>query len=244
MSGMDAAPAKVALEYAKPLRWHQRRRSRWVLLIVCLAAACFAWRASREPLERFRERWAVWRDVRACLGDAPGPQVVAFESQPSRGAPLQQVDGYVGYVGGRAGRLPIYAYRSLIRPMRYNGDPILFMGARRWSEGRERLVVVRGRMDFPGPVMKFHVTAEIWNVDVPFGRGPARVSVFDGPILVDAPPEGLTTTLRLLAGQADPSDASHFTIRYDNGGQVGVIDGRLCGWPGGGNERIELHLAN
>src|SRR4051812_40981629 len=124
---MDAGPAMVALEYAKPLRWHQRRRLRWALLIISVAAICFAWRAGRQPLERFRERWAVWRDVRACLGDAPGPRVVAFESQPSRGAPLQRVKGYVGYVGGRAGGAPVYADPALIRPARERGNPRPYM---------------------------------------------------------------------------------------------------------------------
>lgn len=33
--------------------------------------------------------------------------------------------------------------------------------------------------------------------------------------------------LRLYAGQADPADASHFTIAYDHDGQTGVIDGWL-----------------
>lgn len=33
--------------------------------------------------------------------------------------------------------------------------------------------------------------------------------------------------LRLYAGQADPADASHFTIAYDLDGQTGVIDGWL-----------------
>lgn len=33
--------------------------------------------------------------------------------------------------------------------------------------------------------------------------------------------------LRVFAGQADPSDASHFTIAYDLDGQPGVIDGWL-----------------
>jgi hypothetical protein len=40
---------------------------------------------------------------------------------------------------------------------------------------------------------------------------------------------------RVFAGQADPNDASHFTIRFELAGQAGLIDGRL-----NNNDRIIL----
>ncbi len=42
--------------------------------------------------------------------------------------------------------------------------------------------------------------------------------------------EGSTTAnLRIFAGQSDPADPSHFTIRYQIWGLEDVIDGRLTG---------------
>jgi hypothetical protein len=43
------------------------------------------------------------------------------------------------------------------------------------------------------------------------------------PVVPNTEPD----TLRLFAGQADPADESHFTIRYELNGQPGLIDGWL-----------------
>src|SRR4051794_13828324 len=104
---MDQGPGTVELEYAKPLRWHQRRWLVWVLLGVSLLSLYVGWRAARGPRERFAQKWVVWRSLRACLADSPGPEVVAFESDPRR---MRKSAGYAAYIGGRSGRLPMYAF--------------------------------------------------------------------------------------------------------------------------------------
>jgi len=75
MSGMDAAPAKVALEYAKPLRWHQRRRSRWVLLIVCLAV--FILVCGHFILRASLAQSSIWLHSKAANGAGPLSQINA-----------------------------------------------------------------------------------------------------------------------------------------------------------------------
>jgi hypothetical protein len=47
----------------------------------------------------------------------------------------------------------------------------------------------------------------VWDVEVMFPTTPPQV--------------------RIYAGQVDPADASHFTIRYEMWGQTDVLDGRL-----------------
>lgn len=64
-----------------------------------------------------------------------------------------------------------------------------------------------------------------------------RICRTDGDILpagdtlsvtsVDAPYQFMLPGLRLYAGQPDPADASHFTIRYESKGSGGTIDGWL-----------------
>jgi hypothetical protein len=244
---MNKGPGTLELEYAKPLRWHQRRWLVWVLLGVSLLALYVGWRAARGPRERFAEKWSVRRDLRACMTDAPGPRVVAFESDPRR---WRKAVGYADYIGGRSGRLPNYAYRSLYRRLNAQNsqprefDPVLFMHARRAPGGPERLVVVQAWLDYPGAVMNVHLSGQIWDVDVPFGSLPFETARFAGPVLSDRPPDGGTTTLRVFAGQVDPQDASHFTIEYDIGGKGGVVDGWLRGATAGQAEKVELKVRN
>ena len=100
--GMDQGPGKVELDYAKPPRWHQRRWLVWALLGASLVALYVGWRTAQGPRKRFAQKWAVWQDLRACMADAPGPEVVAFEGHPRR---MQRPSGYAAYVGGRTGRV-------------------------------------------------------------------------------------------------------------------------------------------
>jgi hypothetical protein len=219
----------------------------WVLLGVSLVALYIGWRAARGPWGRFAQKWSDWRDLRACMTDSPGPEVVAFESEPWR---LRKSAGYAAYLGGRSGRLPMYAYRSMYRRLQspnsspFLFDPFLFLHARQAPGGRERLVVVQGWLEYPGAVMNVHLSGQIWDADVPFGSDPFEAARFAGPVLSDRPPEGGTTTLRVFAGQVDPLDASHFTIEYELYGKRGVVDGWLRGPAAGRGEEVELKVRN
>jgi hypothetical protein len=244
---MNKGPGTLELDYAKPLRWHQRRWLVWVLLAASLVALYVGWRTSLGPRRRFSQKWAVRQNLRACMVDAPGPEVVAFEGHPRS---VQWSPGYAHYVGGRSGRVPMYAYHSTSRrlegqdspPRMY--DPVLFLHARQAPGGPQRLVVVQGWLDYPGAVMNLHLSGQIWSVDVPFGSDPFEVARFAGPVLSDRPPEGGTTTLRVFAGQADPQDASHFTIEYWVDGKRGVVDGWLRAPTAGRAEKVELKVRN
>jgi hypothetical protein len=247
MSVVNAGGGHVELDYAKGIRWHQRRWVVWVVLAVAVAALFFGWRSARGPWERFRPRWAVWRDVRACMDDSPAATVVAFESDPARGRGLRGGRDYAAYLGGRAGRLTRYGYASTGRRLQRRGspylaDPTLFMHARQAPGGPQRFVVVQGWMEFPGPLMNLHLSGQVWDVDVRFGEKPVEVARSAGPVLTDRPSEGSTTTLRVFAGQADAKDASHFTLEYEHGGRRGVIDGWLRAASGGGGDHVELKV--
>ena len=98
-----------------------------------------------------------------------------------------------------------------------------YLHRRRSASGSDRLVVVL-----------FDAGAFIWGDPKPFSAQVLSATFSSQSLLLR--PKALSDSqftfsqdmpLRLFAGQSDPIDQSHFTIKLEAGGRVGVIDGWL-----------------
>jgi hypothetical protein len=97
------------------------------------------------------------------------------------------------------------------------------------KSGRPRLVIVaRDSLAFWPIFSPFNLQATVWE-PATFTTDPAVVPMknpkmwdYNGPGY-DLP----SRDLRFYAGQLDPADPGHFTVRYELEGQPGIVDGRL-----------------
>jgi hypothetical protein len=179
-----------------------------------------------------------------CLSySAPADQVV-FDTEPGQVAHLASDPHYLiaTEIASRR-RTPDWdsflakGFRGVtgLAPLPPN-NPILFMHERKSPNGTVRLVVVErtaGLAEPPLFIAGFDVEAFAiepgrivrpphwlpfaWDIDVAYNPGPHR-------------------DIRIYAGQVDPADASHFTIRYESGGKTNIADGNL-------GDDGEVHLA-
>ena len=221
MTRFDPTAAKQ-LEYAA--RSKSLRRRRMLVLISVTILLCvvtpFAVRYAKMGAERMR----VNRLYRECAAHTPPASQPVWEEDPQR---IKQLRDYalVGSHNGDAAYLVPENWRQLNAAI---GQQIqswgtLFLHERRASaNARPRLVGV----DIAGwsrgsPVVLFARVRTI---------APAAPLRLPQQEKLDHPSVRLATTegfVRLLAGQADANDPSHFTIDYAVGDQPGVIDGWL-----------------
>jgi len=121
-----------------------------------------------------------------------------------------------------------FAARTLIAPAR---APIYFLHERQSPAGHRRLVTVTagGSLThlYNGPPRPILLWEGNYEVLIPSGltTSDCEIAKYDefnvGRTLWHAP------QLRVYAGQPDPNDPAHFTIRYQMWGQEDVLDGRL-----------------
>jgi hypothetical protein len=170
----------------------------------------------------------------ALKADAPAANVLAYEDDPVRAAPLAYTKGYITFIGWdnkrRVGRVPDAWFE--LRLQRWGwwnvtaDKPIIFAHLRKTRSGVERVLVVYAVPSWPknGTHVKVDTlivdaVGDAWN---PPDRWDATSSV---ALSRDGSSHG--NGLRIFAGQADPKDASHFTIEYEIDGVKGVLDGWL-----------------
>ena len=192
------------LDYARPgpRRWLRRA----VILVAVVAVAAVAIRWGRA----WKEHAAILLDQRRCMNyRAPADQVVY---DTPRGA-----DGIAR------------AVKTCVSPPSWSRfadnsylSAVVFLHARTSPSGNRRLVCLEA-----APTLKHSAPSyrPIWSfrILVPHAlKGPAEVLVshFDEPFV-------MVVADRVYAGQADASDASHFTFEYENGGVRKTIDGWL-----------------
>jgi hypothetical protein len=184
---------------------------------------------------------------RRCLSYAPPPGQVVYDDDPEQVATLLSDAAYAAShpaalkgVSAAVYDNPLfrnYLQRSSSHPFRPAG-PAVFMHRRTSPAGNERLVVVQfSAAAAPGaavttppagtPLRRF--------VFRPYPESPATLTRRGAPVLSNFPgdPSGLDLLAapgdrtRVLAGQPDPADPSHFTIDYVHNGVAGTIDGWL-----------------
>jgi len=237
------SPMPIPLEYGTPPR--RDRRVRLVLAIaLALVIVIAGWQFGPT----------LWRGTKAyyiqqqALHYSPSPDLVVFEQATAPMMRLRHEPGYTMYQMGNA--MPSVRYqppqlRNLIQSVSTVSYPdasipncIAFLGELLTPTTHEqRLVFVLwdGLVTKPaGPVRRTIVAYTI----KPRGLlEPLRLTVHLGGFMNTWPTVGaMEASERVFAGQVDPADASHFTIRYQLWGQEDIIDGRM-------NDQFQVLLA-
>jgi len=210
---------------------HAYRKRVWAAGVALFLLAC-----AFVAYEIISEKVQIWREYQACASYvAPVDQVVLTEVPAEAAALLQSGAGYdeVPFSG------PNYLYwrdkeraQLLAPPLNWAlpgwwGECVPFLHARTARDGETSIIVVslraqKQRREDPQRVFElqpFAMEPQSW-------PNPQRVSPESaGGVLTF--PLGGKDVLRVFAGQPDPADPSHFTIRYQINGREGFIDGWL-----------------
>ena len=237
------------LEYAPPPRWHQRRRWRWVMLLLLgtIGAGVYEY---RKPL-RDRAELLYWQHK--CMTFSMGPDEVAYEPDPKEAVrvgklPQRRQPPVLWYFDeipeppGKRAPYTILDPHCLSEYLRrrpslgYFGEALVFLHGRRSPAGHERLVLVwqqyvsHNTQELMGRVVEPKGLFAAMDPPAPSsgGGGLFGPSIPEGPMgpndQVIRVPAG---NLRWFVGQPDPTDDSHFTIRYQRGDRFGTMDGWL-----------------
>jgi hypothetical protein len=196
-------------------------------IVVVVAAGLVIYGGYRAYLLASMRYW----ERRAMRYSAPADRTV-FEEEPAAASQLVAGDA-------RYHRSPMYLAFAGYVPTEFHGlrpiweaDAVAFLGERRAPGSVARIVaavvVVGQAFDERHEVSLYAVAIE------PDALGAVRiVGHTPGALALHAIDRGRRLSdqplLRLYAGQIDSADASHFTIRYELGGQGGAIDGWLRG---------------
>jgi hypothetical protein len=238
----------LPLEYAPaPLRW--RKRVRFILLMLFLIGSAFcAWRWG--PYAWHQSKLLYWQ--RRCINFSQSPDIAVYEEDPAAAATLLKDSSYSPYPLNRVKDPNDQSHRvtaAVFIPLCWNklsalnvnpppfpansiaGSPeaIIFLHERTSPAGHHRLVGVNYGPEattFQPAFLEgynyytFAGTPATWTKPITFARRFFVIDIISGfPI---HPP-----LVRIYAGQPDPNDSSHFTIRYQIWGQEDVLDGRL-----------------
>lgn len=240
MSAVDPTTS-APLGYAAPPPWHRRRRFRRagrVVVLIGLVAAGWRW----GPPAWRHVRLLYWQ--RQCLAYTTPADQVVYDENPVRAATLLKREEYVHHPASAPGRLVAMAREprcwaeairlapnSNLLPGTAGGCPVFFLHERRSPDGTRRLVIVGGVPGSDIPFLRLIRPAGLL-------RQPSvcdRVFHFDLDVELscDVPPP----EFRVFAGQADPADPSHFTIRGEMGGTLVSFDGWLKD-----GDRVDLRI--
>ena len=231
----------LKLDYGAPPR--ASRRIRWIATLLLLVGAIFAgWRWG--PYLWHQGNILYWQSK--CMRYSPPESMVVYEENPTAAAELlnssPQYFAYAIYRGkdwNHPGptvqaaayrpqgwdKLQAVAGLPLINGIGTVNGAIVFLHELVSPGGNHRLVVIEydAQRDCFTPLLINRA-----EVIVPgtWRSGPTRVekpTVWDVEVMFPTTPP----QVRIYAGQVDPADASHFTIRYEMWGQTDVLDGRL-----------------
>lgn len=232
-------PPAHQLDYGqRPHPWIRKRQAVWLGGAILIALTI--WKAPK-----------VWDQVgylylqHECLTYIGPDSQVVYDERPSsmpRPGPVQRWWG-----GGKIGNhvfdadpAPPPPWRRFPMSRARDGVAVLFSHERISPLGHRRLVVVDLRLYRPRLDLLLRVPMA--TVIVPAGlTGEAGLVGINGQF-INSPGfdyDDAEKGLRFYAGQPDPADASHFTIKFEMGGRTGVIDG----WLGDDNGvRMELRI--
>ena len=204
-----------------------------VLATVAVSLGLLAWRW-RGP-----SRWELARDFyleRRCMNYSPRPEQVVFSYQAGKS---RQLDGvtYTGYpacwiklgtANNLARILPAPPGHPLLQKLPTIPLSTLFLHRMKSRAGADYLVEViligtpRGHesLDF--------LAAETYHPGTLF-KGMSRTYGCSGALLRQSKHQSVreAKTITIYAGQLDPADSSHFTVRYTMDGGPGTVEGFL-----------------
>lgn len=243
------SPQTIPLQYAAaPSRW--RRRARKILLATTLLiTTCLLWRYG--PYAWRQSQLLYWQHQ--CMNYSARPDTVVYEEDPHAAAALLRLSPeYAPFTLQRDSDYqkhlpPVQAAkfcpRCLTKLLQRSNlpisqflaqggrlDAVIFLHELTSPCGHRRLVWItyaqRGS-DFTWtflsgyPVWPSVMLPATWKT--PIAYAPYGVYAVSVPgAYFKKPP-----LLRIYAGQPDPADPSHFTIRYQMWGQQDILDGRL-----------------
>jgi hypothetical protein len=188
------------LDYAPPSPWHRRRSSRQVALLCFLLIAgtvCFRW--GRVAVNQVQANFAFQR----CIKYLAAPNAIAYESD-----------------SGRIKSVSPDAWEEF--SLRWSGAASMTLGTlflhERSTLGKRRLVAV-DLLGGDGPTIQ--IQASVFAPPVALAPARRKSATVRTIPLPPHPP------LRIFQGQIDPTDPTHFTIRYETENTSGLLDGWL-----------------
>ena len=230
----DVTSEPPPLPYRGPADFAARRRRigrRVVMAVATLAVACAAYLWVRPFVER---RWQQYWHDRCAAYTAPADQVVLRAGPRDPARPRPPAREFIDLSSDQidlAQRRPPSCWTRLARA-RPDIAPFqevspVFLHRRKAGQGPERLVCLGRSTSWSadkGVLIYLEAVFSTPSDPVPLRRSSRAVMA-----IWDAKPEMLSGAggLVLYAGQPDPDDESHFTIRYELGGVSGTIDGWL-----------------
>lgn len=202
------------------------------------------------------ERWDLLQRQAQCLFYSADPNLVVYDECPvGPSRLLGQGKNYQPILAEHGSNLRTIAakfvpdpllqflYRRPPHTMTWWGPPcapLLFMHELRARGGSPYLVCVWGNiLDQTGDDEGFGI-----DIYVPSGWLSDFKRTASGENYGSVFPTGKKLNpqrLSIFAGQVDPNDPSHFTIRYQLDGKVGRVDGWLEELPGTGTVHVKIH---
>jgi hypothetical protein len=179
---------------------------------------------------------------RACMNyRAPADQVV-YERGPGAAALLATSREYTTLATSTnqpapVGREPacLSGYQNVAASTTTAPGAVLFMHELHLPSRGRRLVIVRSNFAADTPPMFIPgFDLELTVMDPATWKTPPKDITAGMPIDVTSPILASPPQLRIFAGQVDPADESHFTIRYVLDGKRHIADGHLEEWPATG----------
>jgi hypothetical protein len=234
---MDAAttqPPTAPLDYASAPSKRRKWLRRAVAFVFVISSAFAAWRWGPTAWEQGKFRYWKYR----CQTYTAAPDVICYEEDPGNAAKLlasrPQYHPQSAVVPNKHGTYDHVTLACLIpdcwrhffidsgmaRVIEGTGWPadlpVVFLHDRTDPSGQHHLVCVR---------FCYAMTLSFCTQCGVFGPGKIQFHAVYFRMGTPVPPQLLQ--LRIYAGQIDPNDDSHFTIRYEIWGQEDVIDGYL-----------------
>jgi hypothetical protein len=234
------------LDYAPPPRWHQRRWRRLLLVVLLLLLSGSVWRWGAFVFNRASVLY--WQHE--CMTFAQPEDRVVYDEGPKAGLLLSE-RGYLRYSKTTEPMGNRYRVMRLLEPAFAGEPPVVWMSNNwkhfsdavpcwPWADGAtlfshelisrtgvNRLVIIQRTPGIEDGLFLLGIDLDqavfipgtLRNDPRPVGR----MYNFSGHLITHTSPQNL----RIYAGQSDPADASHFTIRYEQWGQSDTLDGWL-----------------
>jgi hypothetical protein len=223
--------ANAPLDYVPAPRWYGRRAWRRMVIVVVLlggTAAALRW----GPALWLTMRLLYWQ--RQALNYTASPDQIVYEEQPQSAKKLLAgTGGYAPFTtysnsNTMAAFVPVCQSKLsgvLFRPGPLLG-PTLFLHELKTPDGRSHLVLVEYQVG--SNATRFNCRIEIIRPATPLK--PAATAP-NSTAMLFTPAGSQDPQVRVYAGQPDPADPSHFTIRYEMWGQSDILDGRIDNTP-------------
>jgi hypothetical protein len=255
MSLSVETPESPRLDYAPGAPLRRRKRVRRVGALIVLLALVFPVYRYSPPV--YRRMVLLYEQHRCLAYTAPADAIVYDEASPTTAARATQSGysmltvrlwtASVSAAVRQPAELVVFAPnlppvvaarpsigvggRALPRSGAVPTGGVLFLHELRNKSGHRRLVVVQRTPTEVGP-FAYPFGLEVALYEPATFRAPARYAGTSPPVTFIDHLSGIIPLipirpLRFYAGQVDPADAGHFTIRYELEGQAGVVDGRL-----------------